>query len=61
MKRLCYGITAVLLTSAFVTQWAQDGAWMSRVWGIDWKIQFGAELAVALLATFAGARIRTKA
>jgi hypothetical protein len=53
-----FGITTVLLTSAFFTQLFQDGAWLARLTGIDWKVQFGGEVALAMVATLVGTKMR---
>jgi len=58
VKRLYYGITAVLLTSAFFTQLLQDNSLLAAWLGWDWKIQFCLELAAGTAATFAGAMKR---
>lgn len=54
VQRFFFGITTVLLTSAFFTQMLQDQAAFPRFLGIDWKIQFCLEIAVGTVATFLG-------
>ena len=60
MKRFCFGVTAVLLTSAFFTQFLQDRSLLTRLTGLDWKWQFIFEVVIAVTATFAGAAVRDK-
>ena len=58
MQRFFFGITTVLLTSAFFTQMLQDHAFFPKYLGIDWKYQFCLEIGIGTAATFLG--VQTK-
>lgn len=55
MKSFWYGLSALLLTSAFFTQFFQDRALLTGCLKLDWKIQFAGEIALSLAALAAGA------
>lgn len=60
MQRFWFGVTTVLLTSAFFTQMVQEQAFLPRFFGIDWKVQFCLEIGIGTIATFLGVIRRRK-